>query len=132
MAFQLSGPNVFQVFEAGSEKYHYHWNRIPTVKLKIPVKAFLKSESRIFVTFKLQFLTLAIYQWQFLYFSQFFHGCGLAKSQPLTLGTAKRLDSPNKNILELINFGWLISKEFVPNIKRFLPPSYLSNETIQN
>ena len=30
------------------------------------------------------------------------------------------------------NFGWLISKEFVPNIKRFLPPSYLSNETIQN
>ena len=34
--------------------------------------------------------------------------------------------------LELINFGWLISKEFVPNIKRFLPPSYLSNETIQN
>ena len=34
--------------------------------------------------------------------------------------------------LGLINFGWLISKEFVPNIKRFLPPSYLSNETIQN
>ena len=32
---------------------------------------------------------------------------------------------------ELNNFGWLISKEFVPNIKRFLPPSYLSNETIQ-
>ena len=28
-------------------------NKIPTVKLKIPVKAFLKSESRISVTFKL-------------------------------------------------------------------------------
>ena len=32
--------------------------RIPTVKLKIPGKAFLKSESRTSVTFKLQFLTL--------------------------------------------------------------------------
>ena len=62
--------------------------RIPTVKLKIPEKAILKSESQISVTFKLLFLTLAIYQWQrlglsksattkkceklFLYFSQFF------------------------------------------------------------
>ena len=36
------------------------------------------------------------------------------------------------NSLELINFRWLISKEFVPNIERFLPPSYLSNEIIQN
>ena len=34
--------------------------------------------------------------------------------------------------LEWINFGRFISKEFLPNIKRFLPPSYLSNETIQN
>ena len=39
-------------------------NRIPTVKLEIPGKAFLKSETRISVTFELQFFTLAIYQWQ--------------------------------------------------------------------
>ena len=39
-------------------------SRIPTVKLKIPGKAFLKSESRTSVRFKLQFLTLAINQWQ--------------------------------------------------------------------
>ena len=45
--------------------------RIATVKLKIPEKAFLKSESR---TWK-----------NFLYFSQFFHGSILAKSQPLPL-----------------------------------------------
>ena len=32
------------------------------VKLKIPGKAFLKSDSRTSVTFKLWFLTLAIYQ----------------------------------------------------------------------
>ena len=32
---------------------NYRVNRIPTVKLKIPGKAFLKSESRISVTFKL-------------------------------------------------------------------------------
>ena len=38
--------------------------RIPTVKLKIPGKEFLKSESRTSVTFKLYFLTLAIYKWQ--------------------------------------------------------------------
>ena len=37
--------------------------RIPTVKLKIPGKAFLESESRNSVTFKLKFLTLAFYQW---------------------------------------------------------------------
>ena len=48
--------------------------RIPTVKLKIPRKAFLKSESWTSVTFKLQFLTLAIY-----------HGSVLAKSQQLPL-----------------------------------------------
>ena len=35
-------------------------------------------------------------------------------------------------ILEWINFVRFISKEFLPNIKRFWPPSYLSNETIQN
>ena len=34
------------------------------MKLKIPEKTFLKSESRTSVTFKLQFLILAIYQWQ--------------------------------------------------------------------
>ena len=61
-------------------------SRIPTVKLKIPGKAFLKSETRTSVTFKLQFLTLAINRdsgWSkhFLYFSQFFHGSVLAKSQ---------------------------------------------------
>ena len=43
-------------------------NRIQTVKLKIPGKAFLKSESRISVTFK--FLTIAIYQWQLLELSK--------------------------------------------------------------
>ena len=37
-------------------------NRIPTVKLKIPKKAFLKSESRTSVLFKLWFLTLAKYK----------------------------------------------------------------------
>ena len=42
----------------------YHKTRIPTVKLKIPGKLFLKSESRTSVTFKFYFLTLAIYQWQ--------------------------------------------------------------------
>ena len=45
--------------------------RIPTVKLKIPGNAFLKSESRASVTFKLQFLTLAIYQWQRLGLSKY-------------------------------------------------------------
>ena len=38
--------------------------RIPTMKLKIPGKAFLKSESQTSVTFKLQFLTLATNHWQ--------------------------------------------------------------------
>ena len=38
--------------------------RIPTVKLKIPGKRFFKVESRTSVTFKLQFLTLDIYQWR--------------------------------------------------------------------
>ena len=42
------------------------------VKLKIPGKAFLKSEYRTSVTFKLKLL--------FLYFSHFFHGSVLAKS----------------------------------------------------
>ena len=37
--------------------------RIPTVKLNIPEKAFFKSETLTSVTFKLLFLTLAIYQW---------------------------------------------------------------------
>ena len=37
------------------------FRRIPVVKLKIPGKAFLKSGSRSSVTFKLKFLTLAIY-----------------------------------------------------------------------
>ena len=46
-------------------------SRIPTVKLKILGKAFLKSESRTSVTFKLKFLTLAIYRW---------HRLGLSKS----------------------------------------------------
>ena len=45
--------------------------KIPKVKLKIPEKAFLKSESRISVTFKLQFWTLAIYQWQRLGLSKY-------------------------------------------------------------
>ena len=39
--------------------------------LKIPGKAFLKSESRTSVTFKLLFLTLAIYQWQRLGLSKY-------------------------------------------------------------
>ena len=56
-------------------------NRIPTVKLKIPGKAFLKSETRTSVTFKLQFLTLAKKRC----FSQFFHGSGLDKSKLLLL-----------------------------------------------
>jgi len=34
--------------------------------------------------------------------------------------------------LEWINFGRFTSKEILPNIKPFLPPSYLSNVTIQN
>ena len=42
----------------------YHKIRIPKLKLKIPGKVFFKSESRTSVTFKLQFLTLYIYQWQ--------------------------------------------------------------------
>ena len=50
-------------------------NMIPTVKLKIPGKAFLKSESRTSVTFKLNKKC----------FSQFFHGSALAKSQQLPL-----------------------------------------------
>ena len=49
--------------------------RIPTVKLKIPGKAFLISETRTSVTFK---LTL------FIFFT-FYHDSGLAKSQPLPL-----------------------------------------------
>ena len=44
-------------------KKNFH-GRIQTVKLKIPGKLFLKVGCRIPVTFKLQFLTLAIYQWQ--------------------------------------------------------------------
>ena len=71
--------------------------RIPTVKLKNSGKAGYRTS----VSFKLQFLTLAINQWQwlglsksgtmekyekrFLYFSHFFHGSVLAKSQPLPL-----------------------------------------------
>ena len=45
--------------------------RIPTVKLTIPGKAFFKSESWTSVTFKLSFLTLAIYQWQRLGISKY-------------------------------------------------------------
>ena len=48
-----------------------HWwlaIRIPTVKLKIPGKAFLKSESQTSVTF---ILTLAIYQWERLGLSKY-------------------------------------------------------------
>ena len=67
-------------------------SRIPMLKLKIPGKVFLKSESRTSVTFKLKILTLAIYKWQrlglsksaaiknfenTLYFSQFFHNYNL-------------------------------------------------------
>ena len=44
-------------------KYDQLCPRIPTVKLKIPGRAFLKSGCRTSVTFKLLFLTLAIYQW---------------------------------------------------------------------
>ena len=38
----------------------------PDSEIENSGKAFLKSESRTSVTFKLQFLTLAIYQWQLL------------------------------------------------------------------
>ena len=48
----------------------------PDGETENPGKAFLKSESRTSVTFKKK---------HFLYFSQFFHGNGLAKSQPLQL-----------------------------------------------
>ena len=41
------------------------------MKLKIREKAFLKSESRASVTLKLQFLALAIYQWQRLGLSKY-------------------------------------------------------------
>ena len=57
-----------------SELYHrkiYLQNRIPTVKLKIPGKLFFKVGFRTSVTFKLQFLTLAIYQWQQLGLSKY-------------------------------------------------------------
>ena len=37
----------------------------------------------------------------------------------------------NQFDLEWIRFGRFISNKFLPKIKRFLPPSYLSNETIQ-
>ena len=52
-------------------KVYYKWfqkvslaPRVPTVKLRIPGKLFLKVGSRTSVTFKLYLLTLAIYQWQ--------------------------------------------------------------------
>jgi len=45
--------------------------RIPTVKLRIPGKAFLKSETRNSVRFKLEFLILAIYQWKLLGLSKY-------------------------------------------------------------
>ena len=53
----------FHTADQGSSRFLTAWEqidgeiqvniRIPTVKLKIPEKAFLKSESRTFVTFKL-------------------------------------------------------------------------------
>ena len=49
-----------QGFKCQSVKYHTVICRIPALKLKIPGKAFLKSESRTSVTFKLQFLTYNI------------------------------------------------------------------------
>ena len=55
--------------------------RIPTVKLKILGKAFLKSESRISVTIKIKIC----YNKCDKRFSHFFHGSVLAKSQPLPL-----------------------------------------------
>ena len=48
--------NRHQVFSQNSQQDHHRYhlrNRIPTVKFKIPGKAFLKSETRTCVTFKL-------------------------------------------------------------------------------
>ena len=45
--------------------------RIPTVKLKNPGKSTGKAGSRTSITFKLKFLTLAIYQWQQLGLSKY-------------------------------------------------------------
>ena len=75
-------------------KFPRIYGRIPTVKLKIPGKAFLKSESRTSVTFKLLFLTLANYQWQRL---------GLSKSP-----TMKKLW---KTLFILILFCFIIITE---------------------
>ena len=58
-------------FESGQKRQFGMWVRIPTVKLKIPEKAFLNTETRTSVTFKLQFQTLAIYQWQWLGLSKY-------------------------------------------------------------
>ena len=57
--------------------------RIPTVKLKIPGKSIFEIRNQNFcyiqvIVFDLSYLHL-------LYFSQFFHGSGLAKSQQLPL-----------------------------------------------
>ena len=50
------------------------WPRIPTLKVKIPGKAFLKSESRPSSSY-------SFWPWKhFLYISQFFHGSVLVKS----------------------------------------------------
>ena len=58
--------HLFQHEPPTSDKVKNNWVRIPTVKLKIPGKAFLKSESRTSVF-------------------TFFRGSVLAKSQPLPL-----------------------------------------------
>ena len=58
-----------EMHQLASKMGQYARNPIPTVKLKIPGKAFLKSGSRTSVTFKLQFLTLATYKWQRLGFT---------------------------------------------------------------
>ena len=83
--------------------------RIPTVKLKIPGKAFSKSESRTSVTFKLQFVTLAIYQWQLLGLSKYatmkkcekykkeFCQWQIAKVKNYNLNVTEILDSDFKN-----------------------------------
>ena len=72
----IKNPNSFEWDSKLLKKFdfplwHVSWRlvpqfRIPTAKLKIPGNAFLKSESRTSVTFKLQFLTLSIYHWQLL------------------------------------------------------------------
>ena len=68
---------------------------IPTVKLKIPGKAFLKSESRTSVTFNCYMQKL------FFIFFTFFHGSVLAKSQQLLLWQIAKVKNYNLNVTEV-------------------------------